>query len=139
MATWIEDRRVKIRRATRYDLDAIGTLLGTSIPTRFGRRAVADRRDDVYVAAEADGDLVGVLGLAYRRSLTRAGVVVDVDPLTGVRDSVVVGLLEFAIARARGRGAVRLVVAEPSGATATACEDRWRSERTRALSLRGVG
>jgi len=113
MAAWIENRRVKIRRATRHDLAAIARLLGRPIPVRFGRRAVADRRDDVYVAEDVDADLVGVVGLAYRRSLSAGGVVVDVDPLQGVRHTVVEGLFDFAVDRARARGCLRLVIAGP--------------------------
>ena len=118
MAVWIEDRQTKIRRATRHDLAAIERLLGRSVGVRFGRRAVADRRDDVWVAEEVGGEIVGVMGLAYRRSLSVAGVIVDVDPLVGRRRAVDEGLLDFALARARARGGVRVVVSVRTAVTA---------------------
>lgn len=137
MAAWIENRRVKIRRATRRDVVAIGTMLGRSIPVRFGRRAVADRRDEVYVAQEVDGPLVGVVGLAYRRSLSAAGVVAEVDPLAGARETVVAGLLDFAIDRGRARGCVRLVVGVPvpPAAPVAACRPPWASAEVRVYPI----
>lgn len=141
MAAWIEEGRTKIRRATRHDLSAVGGLLGRAIPLRFGRRAVADRRDEVYVADEIGQGVVGVIGLAYRRSLPLAGVVVDVDPLVGARDAVVVGLVDFGLARARARGCVRFVVtgapALPRAGVAATTE--WTAGTTRIVCLRDAG
>lgn len=137
MAAWIEDRRVKIRRATRHDLEAIGALLGRAIPVRFGRRTVADRRDEIYVADEIGTGVVGVVGLAYRRSLSLGGVVADFDPLEGRRRTVVLGLLEFALARARGRGCVRAIVADPTRAETSGLVEGspWTAATVRARRL----
>lgn len=138
MAVWIEDRRVKVRRATRHDLVAIGTLLGRVVPVRFGRRAVADRRDEIYVADEPGAGIVGVVGLAYRRSLSAGGVVVDLDPLAGRRSAVVAGLRDFAVARARARGCVRVVVAAP-GSTAAGALPWGPPWAPAGVRVRGLG
>jgi N-acetylglutamate synthase-like GNAT family acetyltransferase len=139
MAAWIEDRRVKIRRATRHDLAAIATLLDRAIPVRFGRRAVADRRDEVYVADEVGVGVVGVVGLAYRRSLSVPGMVVDVDPLAGSRRTVVAGLLDFVVGRARARGCVRVCAVEAARAEADGLLDDapWTAAPVRVRALDG--
>jgi len=128
MPAWLEGREAKIRRATRRDLASVERLVGHAIPLRFGRRALADRRADVWVAEEAGGGIVGVMGLAYRRSLSLPGVIVDVDPLVATRPIIRDGLLDFARTRARGRGCAMLVV--PSAAA-----PGWNGTSTRDVVL----
>ena len=131
MGVWIEERVVKLRRATRRDLAAVGTLLGTPVDRRFGRRVVADLGADVYVAEHAEDGVVGIVGVAYRRSLSAGRFVAEIDPLAS-RDPAHVGaLLDFAGSRARRRGCRELVVgAALASAAEAALDDRGWSRRT---------
>jgi N-acetylglutamate synthase-like GNAT family acetyltransferase len=131
MAVWIEERVVKLRRATRHDLAALATLLECSIDPRFGRRTVADLGADVYVAEHARDGVVGVVGVSYRRSLAAGRFVAEVAPLAS-RDPTHIGaLLDFAAARARRRGCHELIVCVALAPDADAAlDERGWSRRT---------
>jgi len=63
---------VRVRRGRRRDLPQLQVVLGapaTDRLERFYRRILADLGMDVYVAEDPEGAIVGVVSLAYRRSL----------------------------------------------------------------------
>ncbi|HEY3188429.1 MAG TPA: hypothetical protein VGJ70_13205 [Solirubrobacteraceae bacterium] len=94
---------------------------------RFLRRMLADLGMDVYVAEDADGRVVGVVSVAYRRSLMRGGLSAILDGVrTASAPAALDGLVAFAEERARRRGCHRLV----------ACVDA-DAELRAALSARG--
>jgi len=104
---------VRVRRGRRGDLEALGRVLGVPASGRMVRayrRIVADLGNDVYVAEDARGELVGVVSVVYRRSLVQGGLAAVLDGVrtrpdaTGVLD----GLVAFAEERARRRGCRRL-------------------------------
>src|SRR5262249_51187735 len=79
------DGGLRLRRGRRSALDRLrGLLSKRSEPRaeRFDRRTLADLGHDVYVAEAPGGELVGVVAVAYVRSL-RAGrfaAVLDTAP-----------------------------------------------------------
>lgn len=124
-----------MRRGRRRDLAQLQALLGSpsgASPAdrleRFLRRILADLGTDVYVAEDAEGRIVGVVSVAYRRSLMRGGLSAILD---GVRaaaaPAVLEGLVAFAEERARRRGCRRL----------TAWVDGEDAELRTALRARG--
>jgi hypothetical protein len=103
---------VRVRRGRRHDLDAVRALLGGDGPTpRVFRRLVADLGADVYVAEDADGGIVGLVSVAYARSLVRGGASALLDGVRAVGQPagpLLEGLIAFAEERARRRGCLRL-------------------------------
>jgi hypothetical protein len=104
---------VRVRRGRRRDLAALGRTLGVPVEGRLARvfrRILADLGNDVYVAEDAGGELVGVVSVVYRRSLMQGGLAAVLD---GVRTRpeaapLLDGLVAFAEERARRRGCRRL-------------------------------
>src|SRR6185503_2706837 len=104
---------LRVRRGRRRDLEQLRAVLGTPPGDRlerFLRRILADLGMDVYVAEQPDGRIVGVVAVAYRRSLMRGGLCAILDGVRAESASAAVldGLLAFAEQRARRRGCRRL-------------------------------
>lgn len=121
---------VRVRRARRQDLPRLVPLLGEAAAAnrrRFFRRVLADLGNDVYVAEAADGALVGVVAVAYLRSLAagRSAAVLDAARVLPGVDGVVLGaLLDVVAARARRRGCVALRAAADDPSLAAALRAR---------------
>ena len=122
---------VRLRRGRRRDLEGVHALLaddGGLRRARFDRRTLADLAQDVYVAERPGGELVGVVAVAYLRSLRggRFAAVLDTARAhTGLLDR----LIAFAEERARRRGCrqVRAWVDPGDGALRAALLSRgWR-------------
>jgi len=138
MGSWLTGKEVRLRRGSRRDLEAIARLLDPSALAergrRFDRRLVADLGHDVYVAESREGELVGVVALAYFRSLTAGRFVAILDTLrvAGDRPTALAGLLDLAERRARSRGC-RDLLAMPgamAGAVGAMLRERGWTERT---------
>jgi GNAT superfamily N-acetyltransferase len=102
---------LRVRRSGRRDAPQVRALLGPgALPERECRRLLASLATDVYVAEDAAGRLVGLVSLAYARSLVRGGwaAVLDGVRTAGHAAGVVDGLVAFAEERARRRGCRRL-------------------------------
>ena len=103
-----------VRRARRSDLPQLRALLGAEATARLERmlrRLLADLRTDVYVAEDAAGEIVGVVSIAYARSLVRGGLAAVLDGARARHPSsaaLLADLVGFAEARARRRGCRRL-------------------------------
>lgn len=100
---------VRLRRGRRRDLDGVYALLAGDEPrrARFDRRTLSDMAQDVYVAEAPGGEVVGVVAVAYLRSL-RAGrfaaVLDTARAQAGPRQPLLDRLIAFAEERARRRG-----------------------------------
>lgn len=103
---------LRVRRGRRHDLTAVRTLLGAdALPPKFFRRLVTDLGADVYVAEDAGGVIVGLVSVAYARSLVRGGASALLDGVRAGREPagpLLEGLIAFAEERARRRGCRRL-------------------------------
>jgi hypothetical protein len=69
---------------------------------------LADLGMDVYVAEDATGAIVGVVAVAYYRSLMQGGQSAVLDGARAASAPVLEALLAFAEERARRRGCQRL-------------------------------
>jgi len=99
----------RVRRGRRHDLGAVRTLLGTDdLPPKVFRRLLADLGADVYVAEDAGGAIVGLVSVAYARSLVRGGASALLDGARAAHPPILEGLIAFAEERARRRGCRRL-------------------------------
>ena len=136
---------VRVRRGRRRDLEALGRTLGVPVAGRLARvfrRILADLGNDVYVAEDAGGELVGVVSVVYRRSLVQGGLAAVLD---GVRThpgavSLLDGLVAFAEERARRRGCRRLtacVAPEDGAVRATLVARGYRVGEAFATDLGG--
>ena len=105
---------LRVRRGRRHDLPQLQAVLGAAGDGRLKRlygRILKDLRNDVYVAEEPGGAIVGMVALMYARSLVQGGLAAMLD---GVRTRhapagpVLDGLVAFAEERARRRGCRRL-------------------------------
>lgn len=108
------DDGLRLRRGRRGDLDRLRGLLSASSGSRverFDRRTLADLGHDVYVAEAPGGALVGVVVVAYVRSL-RAGrfaaVLDTARAAPGGGQPLLDALLDVAEERARRRGCRRV-------------------------------
>ena len=103
---------VRVRRGRRQDLLQVRALLDPGAGDgleRLYRRILADLGMDVYVAEDPAGEIVGVVSVAYRRSLMRGGRSAILDGArVGHAPGVLEGLVAFAEERARRRGCRRL-------------------------------
>jgi len=109
----------RVRRGRRHDLGAVRTLLGTDdVPPKLFRRLLADLGADVYVAEDPGGTVVGLVSVAYARSLMQGGGAALLDGARASHAPVLDGLIAFAEERARRRGCRRLAawVAPEDGA-----------------------
>ncbi|HLK10870.1 MAG TPA: hypothetical protein VKW76_05780 [Candidatus Binatia bacterium] len=112
---------LRVRRGGRRDAPRVRALLGPgALAERECRRLLASLATDVYVAEDAGGRVVGLVALAYARSLVRGGwaAVLDGVRTAGEAGGVLDGLVAFAEERARRRGCRRLTawVAPEDGA-----------------------
>ncbi|MCW5893511.1 MAG: NAD-glutamate dehydrogenase [bacterium] len=129
---------VRVRRARRQDLPRLAPLLAGDAAgrdRRFFRRLLADLGADVYVAEDAAGALVGVVAVAYVRSLAagRTAALLDAACLRpGVDEAVLDGLLAVAATRARRRGC-------PRCARSTSAASRLCTPRCARLGRRAGG
>lgn len=117
------EHRRRLRRATRDDVGLLAGIAGGPEPgrVRATRRILGSLASDVYVAVDGDGPPVGVVMVAYRRSLAHGGLVAEIDLLRCLaplspegRREVEALLLDGALHRARRRGA-RAVSAAADG------------------------
>jgi len=105
---------LRVRRGRRRDLPQVERVLGTPPDPRLARvfrRVVADLGADLYVAEDDGGEIVGLVSVAYARSLVRGGVSAWLDGARARREPVrpvLEGLVAFAEERARRRGCRRL-------------------------------
>jgi GNAT superfamily N-acetyltransferase len=105
---------LRVRRGRRRDLAQVERVLGPSADAglaRVFRRVVADLGTDLYVAEDEGGEIVGIVSVAYARSLLRGGVSAWLDGARARREParpVLEGLVAFAEERARRRGCRRL-------------------------------
>jgi hypothetical protein len=114
MARLLPASGARVRRGRRRDLPALAAVLGPEASVRLERvfrRILADLRNDVYVAEDARGEIVGLVSIVYARSLVRGGLSALLD---GARARQVPArplleeLVAFAEERARRRGCQRL-------------------------------
>jgi GNAT superfamily N-acetyltransferase len=102
---------LRVRRGGRRDAPRVCALLGIgTVPERECRRLLSSLATDVYLAEDAAGRLVGLVALAYARSLVRGGWAAVLDGVRTTEDAAgaVEGLVAFAEERARRRGCRRL-------------------------------
>jgi N-acetylglutamate synthase-like GNAT family acetyltransferase len=135
---------VRVRRGRRSDLPRVHALLSTSAGPRrerFDRRTLASLAGDVYVAEDAAGAIVGVVSVAYLRSLAegRFAAVLDAARAAADSPSLLDRLIAFAEARARRRGCPRLAarLGPDDRALRTALESR--GYRTSDLLVGEIG
>jgi len=114
MARLLPGTAVRVRRGRRGDLAQVQSLLGAAAGDRLERlfrRILADLGNDVYVAEDGAGEIVGLVSVTYARSLVRGGLSATLD---GARarlqpaGTILAGLVAFAEERARKRGCRRL-------------------------------
>jgi GNAT superfamily N-acetyltransferase len=108
------DGGLRVRRGRRCDLDRLRGLLparaGVEVAPgaeRFDRRTLADPSQDVYVAEAPSGEIVGVVTVAYVRSLAAgclAAVLDTARAAPGPGGPLLDALLDVAEERARRRG-----------------------------------
>src|SRR6185369_3656432 len=135
---------VRVRRGRRSDLPRVRSLLPMADAAgreRFDRRTLASLAGDVYVAEDAAGAIVGVVSVAYLRSLGegRFAAVLDAARAAADSPSLLDRLIAFAEARARRRGCPRLAarLGPDDRALRTALESR--GYRTSDLLVGDIG
>jgi hypothetical protein len=128
-------KNVRVRRGRRSDLPRVRWLLPLADGARrerFDRRTLASLAGDVYVAEDADGAIVGIVSVAYLRSVAEGRFAAVLDAARAAADSppLLDRLIAFAEARARRRGCRRLAAMPGPGDAAlrAALESRgWRN------------
>jgi len=140
---------LRARRGRRTDLPAVRALLGLGVASgldkRFGRRLVADLGHDVHVAEDGAGTLVGVVAVAYVRSLAagRWTALLDVARVRdGAEPAALSALLDLAEARARRRGCVELrawLSPDDPPLRALLCARGWQAAAALLTALPPVG
>ena len=124
---------IRIRRGRRADFEALAQLCSWPVveasparSTRLYRNTVSDLAYDLYIADEG-GTPVGMVAVSYVRALSLGGQRATLEDLVVRPDRRGSGLgrrlLEFAIGRARRRGA-RAFEARPSDEAAERFLDR---------------
>ena len=122
-----------MRRGRRSDLPRVRSLLPVGDAEgreRFDRRTLASLAGDVYVAEDAAGGIVGVVSVAYLRSLTEGRYRAILDAARADSPPLLDRLIAFAETRARRRGCRRLaaMLGPDDRALRTALESRgWGS------------
>src|SRR5262249_18553831 len=111
---------------------------------RFDRRTLADLAGDVYVAEDDRGELVGVVSVAYVRSLARGrfAAVLDAARAGGNPPALLAHPLAFSEERARRRGCRRLTAwPDPADAAlhAALVSRGYRRGDALVLELEGAG
>ncbi len=116
---------LRVRRGRRHDFADVQAVLGRTgdgRTERFFRRLTRDLAVDVYVAEDGSGAIVGVVTVAYARSLAAGGLAATLEVVRraaggGSDDGLAAGLVDFATDRARRRGcralAARVATADP--------------------------
>ncbi len=103
---------VRVRRGRRSDVVRARALLPAGEPRRerFDRRTFASLASDVYVAEDADGTIVGIVSIAYLRSVREGRFAAVLDAARAAADSAALldRLIAVAETRARRRGCRRL-------------------------------
>ena len=128
------EQAVRLRRGRRSDAPGVRGLLhadANAARARFDRRTLASLAGDVYVAEAAGGAIVGIVSVAYLRSLSEGRFAAVLDAARAVADSAPLldRLIAFAEARARRRGCRRLAALVAPGDAALRA----------ALTSRGYG
>ena len=114
MARLLPGTGVRVRRGRRRDLAQLQSLLGAASEerlARFFRRILKDLGNDVYVAEDGTGEIVGLVSVVYARTLVRGGVSAMLDGARARRkpaEPLLGELVAFAEERARKRGCRRL-------------------------------
>jgi hypothetical protein len=113
MARIIPGTGVRLRRGRRHDAARLASLLGPAGEglERVVRRLLADLGNDVYVAEDGRGEIVGLVSVVYARSLMRGGVSAMLDGARARDEAtgpLLEGLVAFAEERARKHGCRRL-------------------------------
>lgn len=138
---------VRVRRGRRSDLPRVRALLPVAADgrrERFDRRTFASLAGDVYVAEDAGGAIVGIVSVAYLRSVTAGRTAAVLDAARAAPDSgpLLDRLIAFAEARARRRGCTRLAawIDPTDAALRAALESRgYRTEATLVADLGEAG
>ena len=138
---------VRVRRGRRSDLPRVRALLPAATDgrrERFDRRTFASLAGDVYVAEDARGAIVGLVSVAYLRSVTAGRTAAVLDAALAAADSAPLldRLIAFAEMRARRRGCTRLAAwIEPQDAALRAAlESRgYRAEQMLVADLGEAG
>jgi L-amino acid N-acyltransferase YncA len=103
---------VRVRRGRRSDVARARALLPAADPRRerFDRRTFASLASDVYVAEDAGGAIVGIVSVAYLRSVGEGRLAAVLDAARAAADSAALldRLIAVAETRARRRGCRRL-------------------------------
>jgi hypothetical protein len=105
---------LRVRRSRRRDLPQLAALLGPDADgwrARTFRRIVADLGNDVYVAEDSGGEIVGMVSVVYARSLVHGGLSAILDGARARHEptrALLEPLVAFAEERARKRGCRRL-------------------------------
>jgi hypothetical protein len=98
----------RVRRGRRSDVARARALLpgGNGARERFDRRTFASLAGDVYVAEDGEGAIVGIVSVAYLRSLREGRLAAVLDAARAREDSAALldRLIAFAEIRARRRG-----------------------------------
>jgi hypothetical protein len=120
---------VRVRRGRRSDLPGVRSLLPVADPAareRFDRRTLASLAGDVYVAEDAAGGIVGVVSVAYLRSMSEGRYRAVLDAARADSPPLLDRLIAFAETRARRRGCRRLaaVLGPEDGVLRAALESR---------------
>jgi hypothetical protein len=126
---------VRVRRGRRSDAAGVrGLLRGDAGDRRerFDRRTLASLAGDVYVAEAAGGTIVGIVSVAYLRSLGegRFAAVLDAARVAAGSGPLLDRLIAFAETRARRRGCRRLaalVEPEDTALRAALASRGWRT------------
>ena len=134
---------VRVRRGRRSDFARVRALLplAESRRERFDRRTLASLAGDVYVAEDARGAIVGIVSVAYLRSVAEGRFAAVLDAARAASDSppLLDRLIAFAEARARRRGCRRLAAWVDPGDAALRVALESRGYRSGPLLVAELG
>ncbi|MFN8545185.1 MAG: hypothetical protein U0807_13400 [Candidatus Binatia bacterium] len=128
-----------MRRGSRRDAPQVEALLGRApggASERRCRRLLGGLGADVYLAESSRGDLIGLVSLAYARSLVRDGLAAVLDGVHARQEPaapLLDGLIAFAEERARRRGCRHVLAWVEPGDTALVAALRARAYRGREI------
>jgi len=134
---------VRVRRGRRSDFARVRALLREPGPRRerFDRRTLGSLAGDVYVAEARGGEIVGIVAVAYLRSLAEGRFAAVLDAARVVPESAPLldRLIAFAEARARRRGCRRLAAWVSPGDAALRAALASRGYRSRDWLVADLG